>query len=197
MASIYRYFPNQAFNFAFKDQYKRWFTPYLPPELETKRKMINNIVAGGLAGGFSLFLCHPFDVARTKLAADSGVERSVKTTAAEMSGGPHIRQYRGTFHCLLSTYQQQGIRGVYAGAPISIVGAIIYRGLHFGGYDTMKEMLATSNDYKNSLIARYLAAQIASLFVGVTCYPLDTVRRRMMVQNQHHTYDDNTLVVVV
>lgn len=145
-----------------------------------------------------------------RLAADSGVERrKLQTAAAEINGGPHIRQYRGTFHCLLSTYQQQGIRGVYAGAPISIVGAIVYRGLHFGGYDTMKEMLATS-EHKNSLLARYLAAQvrlllcscstrlipvvvlvivlcqIASLFVGVTCYPLDTIRRRMMVQNQHH-----------
>lgn len=85
MASIYRYFPNHALNFALKDQYKRWSV--IPIELEEKVspqkpttiiwlthraqfhlqwKMINNILAGGIAGGLALFVCHPFDVARTK-----------------------------------------------------------------------------------------------------------------------------------
>lgn len=36
LASIYRYFPNHALNFAFKDQYKRMFAPLLPPEQETE-----------------------------------------------------------------------------------------------------------------------------------------------------------------
>lgn len=124
-----------------------------------------------------------------RLAADSGTESGSKlkhsasaSASASKPTGP-VRQFRGTFHCLLTTFQTQGIRGVYAGAPVSIVGAVVYRGLHFGLYDTMKEMLSTA--HSSSIVNRFLAAQVVSLAVGVFVYPLDTVRRRMMVQSQH------------
>ncbi|RYZ07327.1 MAG: hypothetical protein EON61_13390 [Alphaproteobacteria bacterium] len=68
MASIYRYFPNHAMNFAFKDLYKRHLKDNNPSiaEWETRHKVLHNLIGSGLAGAVSLAVCHPFDVARTK-----------------------------------------------------------------------------------------------------------------------------------
>lgn len=66
MASVYRFFPNHALNFAFKDQYKRIFVVPLDSQLHFQKKVLDNILAGAVAGGMALLVCHPFDVARTK-----------------------------------------------------------------------------------------------------------------------------------
>ena len=46
MANIVRYFPTQAFNFAFKDRIKRAFPKYT----ETHKKLATNVAAGAAAG---------------------------------------------------------------------------------------------------------------------------------------------------
>ena len=66
LANVLRYFPTQAFNFAFKDKIKR-----LMPKVDRKkhpwRAFAVNIVSGGIAGAGSLVLVYPLDTARTQL----------------------------------------------------------------------------------------------------------------------------------
>ena len=59
----------------------------------------------------------------------------------------------------------------------------LYRGLHLGGYDALKMQIA---HYKQSTdlswAERLVVAQTVSLLAGTVCYPIDSVRRRMMMQ---------------
>lgn len=68
MANVVRYFPTQAFNFAFKDTIKGLFPKYSPKEDFLKFFAVN-LASGGLAGAGSLLIVYPLDFARTRLAA--------------------------------------------------------------------------------------------------------------------------------
>lgn len=63
LTNIIRYFPTQAFNFAFKDSIKGLF-----PKVDSKKEFAKffaiNMVSGGLAGAGSLCFVYPLDYAR-------------------------------------------------------------------------------------------------------------------------------------
>jgi len=71
LANVIRYFPTQALNFAFKDQYKKIFCPY-DAKKEFWKFFFGNLASGGAAGATSLMFVYPLDFARTRLAADVG-----------------------------------------------------------------------------------------------------------------------------
>ncbi|CAM9514862.1 unnamed protein product [Ascophyllum nodosum] len=63
MTNIIRYFPTQAFNFAFKDTIKSLF-PKASPKTEFWTFFAINLASGGLAGAGSLCFVYPLDYAR-------------------------------------------------------------------------------------------------------------------------------------
>lgn len=63
MTNIIRYFPTQAFNFAFKDGIKSLF-PKANPKTEFGKFFLINMASGGLAGAGSLCFVYPLDYAR-------------------------------------------------------------------------------------------------------------------------------------
>ena len=71
LANVIRYFPTQAFNFAFKDTIKNLFPNY-NAKTDFWRFFATNMASGGLAGAGSLLIVYPLDFARTRLAADLG-----------------------------------------------------------------------------------------------------------------------------
>ena len=97
--NVIRYFPTQAFNFAFKDTIKGFFPKY-DPKKEFGKFFAANIASGGLAGAGSLTIVYPLDYARTRLASDVG------------SGNP---QFTGLLDCLMKT-AQGGFFNMYSGA---------------------------------------------------------------------------------
>jgi Mitochondrial carrier protein len=68
MANVIRYFPTQAFNFAFKDTIKGVFPKY-SPKTDFWKFFGVNLASGGAAGAGSLLIVYPLDFARTRLAA--------------------------------------------------------------------------------------------------------------------------------
>lgn len=70
--------------------------------------------------------------------------------------------------------------GLYRGFSLSIFTVFIYRGLYFGIYDTGKGMGFTA---KYEIIMKIILAQFATNTAGLIVYPLDTIRRRLMMQS--------------
>ncbi|CAA2982165.1 ADP,ATP carrier 3, mitochondrial [Olea europaea subsp. europaea] len=128
-ANIIRYFPTQAFNFAFKDYFKRMFN--FNKDKDGYWKWFGgNLASGGAAGASSLLLVYSLDYARTRLANDA---------KAAAKGGE--RQFNGMIDVYKKTLKSDGIAGLYRGFNISAVGIILYRGLYFGMYDSFKPVL--------------------------------------------------------
>lgn len=167
LANVIRYFPTQALNFAFKDFYKTIFNPY-NQKTDPGMFFIGNCMSGGAAGATSLTVVYPLDFARTRLAADVG------------SGGE--REFGGLIDCLTKILAKDGPQGLYRGFGISVVGIIAYRAAYFGMFDTGKPMFFP--DAKNAnVFAMWMFAQIVTVSAGILSYPLDTVRRRLMMDS--------------
>ena len=170
MTNIIRYFPTQAFNFAFKDTIKAMF-----PKVDKNKDMLSffliNVASGGLAGAGSLLIVYPLDYARTRLASDVGGKE---------------KQFAGLADCLKKTVKAGGVGALYNGIGVSLVGIIPYRGVYFGLFDTLSGYNPYQRDENNALRAasKFACAQSSAIAAGYASYPLDTVRRRLQMQSE-------------
>jgi len=167
-ANVIRYFPTQALNFAFRDKFKAMFG--FKKERDGYAKwMAGNLASGGAAGATSLLFVYSLDYARTRLANDA---KSAK------KGGE--RQFNGLVDVYKKTLASDGISGLYRGFGPSVFGIIVYRGLYFGMYDSFKPVVLTGS-LEGNFLASFLLGWCVTTGAGIASYPLDTVRRRMMM----------------
>jgi solute carrier family 25 (adenine nucleotide translocator) protein 4/5/6/31 len=165
--NVIRYFPTQAFNFAFKDTFKKIF-PKKDPKTEFFQFFLVNMASGALAGAGSLCIVYPLDYARTRLASDVGTG---------------TKEFNGLLDCLTKTIKR-GPLALYNGFGVSVIGIIPYRGVYFGMYDSLKE----KNPWKKDkgligLASKFTIAQATAITAGYASYPFDTVRRRLQMQS--------------
>lgn len=162
-----RYFPTQAFNFAFKDSIKALFPKY--PKEQFWANFGKNVASGGLAGAGSLCIVYPLDYARTRLASDVGSGK---------------RDFNGLGDCLMKTAAKSPLN-LYNGFGVSVMGIIPYRGTYFGLFDTFGDL----NPYKSDkgvkgILSMFAVAQATAISAGYASYPFDTVRRRLQMQSE-------------
>jgi len=167
-ANVIRYFPTQAFNFAFKDTFKRMFPKY-DPKKEFWPFFFANIASGGAAGAASLMIVYPLDFARTRLAADVGKNAD--------------REFTGLMNCLTTISKRTGFFSLYQGFGVSVQGIIVYRGAYFGLYDSAKGALFGKDEKSANFFYKWGIAQAVTAMAGFASYPFDTVRRRMMMMS--------------
>merc|ERR1712018_666122 len=163
LANVLRYFPTQALNFAFKDTIKAMFAT--KKDAPQWKKFSTNIASGEFAGSLSLCVVYSLDYARTRLANDS-------------KGKDGKRQYNGLVDVYKKTLKTDGIQGLYRGFTISAVGIFIYRGMYFGLYDTLKPLLLGKDA---GVFLSFFLGWAVTVTAGLMSYPIDTVRRRMMM----------------
>lgn len=176
-SSVIRYYPSVALNFSLKDLYRSILRSGNCLDDHFVSGASANFIAGAAAGCTTLIIIYPLDIAHTRLAADLG--------------SPNSRQFHGISHFLTTIYRKEGIRGIYRGLPASLQGMVVHRGLYFGGFDTIKEMMSgDKNKLELALWKRWVVAQAVTTSAGLVSYPLDTVRRRMMMQSgvEHAMY---------
>ncbi|KAK6241708.1 hypothetical protein SCA6_007097 [Theobroma cacao] len=167
-ANVIRYFPTQALNFAFKDYFKRMFN-FKKDRDGYWKWFAGNLASGGAAGASSLLFVYSLDYARTRLANDA---------KAAKKGGE--RQFNGLVDVYKKTIKSDGLAGLYRGFNISCVGIIVYRGLYFGMYDSLKPVVLVGG-LQDSFLASFLLGWGITIGAGLASYPIDTVRRRMMM----------------
>ena len=182
-----------ALNFMFMDRYKAIIMPILNATLsfpsnrsdqarKKRRAIVSAFLSGGLAGGTTTTFLYPFEFMRTRLALDVGQSRM------------YPKGMRDVFFKILKT---DGIKGIYQGYGIALSGVVLYRALHLGGYDACKTELlhrrdissdsrkgndSSDNSSKISIFEQFAIAQFVSIVAGTICYPIDSVRRRLMMQ---------------
>ncbi|KAG5184853.1 mitochondrial ADP/ATP translocator [Tribonema minus] len=169
LANVTRYFPGQALNFTIWDRFRDAFLSDAPAaQTDFWRYLARSVAVGGAAGAASLVVLYPFDFARTRVGVDVGVGAQ--------------RLYAGSVDCLRRVVRAEGWRGVFRGFDAALVGVFAWRGLYFGCYDAAL-VRAFAGDRRGGTVAqRWLLAQAVTTAAGTAVYPLDTLRRRMMMQ---------------
>jgi solute carrier family 25 (adenine nucleotide translocator) protein 4/5/6/31 len=165
LANVMRYFPTQALNFMFKEKYKQLFK--VSKDASFILRLGSNVASGGAAGATSLCVVYPLDFARTRLAVDVGSGKA--------------REFTGTIDCIMKTGKKSGYfckGGVYNGFWVSCVGIILYRGSYFGIYDTVAPTMKGMG-----FLGKFCLGYAVTTVAGLSAYPLDTIRRRMMMNS--------------
>eukprot|EP00607_Mallomonas_marina_P005453 CAMPEP_0182425084 /NCGR_PEP_ID=MMETSP1167-20130531/11412_1 /TAXON_ID=2988 /ORGANISM="Mallomonas Sp, Strain CCMP3275" /LENGTH=314 /DNA_ID=CAMNT_0024605433 /DNA_START=79 /DNA_END=1023 /DNA_ORIENTATION=+ len=168
--NVIRYFPTQAFNFAFKDTIKALFPRY-SPKTQFFWFFMTNMASGGLAGAGSLCIVYPLDYARTRLASDVGSKQ---------------KSFNGLMDCLVKTAKgPSGVMGLYNGFGVSVAGIIPYRGVYFGMFDSLMGINPfTKQGGIIALFSKFVVAQTTAITAGYASYPFDTIRRRLQMQSE-------------
>ena len=126
---------------------------------------LTNILKGGLAGIATLAITYPADIVRLKLVNEF----------AKPSDQIRFVNYQDTLKYL---YNLGGLRAIYQGFLLSSLGTFIYRGIYFGGYDTMKH-LTGQRDREISLQYKYMSALVSTIAGLCASFPIENIRRRM------------------
>lgn len=168
-SNILRYIPTQAFNFAINDSIKLMVCPFNSDKNPWKF-FLGSLFAGGIAGASSMIIVYPFDFTRTRLAADIGKN-------------PENREFKGIIDCFQKVYRLEGFKGIYRGVTVSAIMYFFYRAMYFGGYETIKKVFLAKNEARNTLLWKTASALLVTNIAGFLVFPMDTVRRRLMMQS--------------
>ncbi len=163
--NVIRYFPTQALNFAFKETLRDLPLLHTPDGAGGAEKLAKYVTTGGMAGSLSLLFVYSLDYARTRLA----------NNVIQPDGS---RAFNGLIDVYIKTIKSDGFLGLYRGFVISCIGIFVYRGIYFGLYDFAKPMLFGDDA---GLVLSFLLGWGVTNLAGLMAYPIDTIRRRMMM----------------
>jgi len=169
MAGVIRCFPSQALNICLRDAYRLILLTGIDSRRQTAKFALGNMMAGGAAGATTLFMLYPLDFVRTRLAVDTAL-RSEK-------------QFAGMLDCFRQIAAKEGMNGLYRGFIVSLQFVIASRAVFFGIFDTAKAEITEHNRYQLHFLSLWCLAQASIITSSLLCYPLDTIRRQMMMQS--------------
>merc|ERR1712071_24678 len=94
-------------------------------------------------------------------------------------------QYSGVVDAFKKTLKSEGAQAMYKGFLASFVGVFVYRGMHHALLEFLKSRISPST-----------ACIVSTVAAGLTSYPLDTVRSRM-VSAKHDAAKAGSIVLCV
>uniref|UniRef100_A0A8W8P3Y6 ADP/ATP translocase n=1 Tax=Magallana gigas TaxID=29159 RepID=A0A8W8P3Y6_MAGGI len=139
---------------------------------------------GGVASIISVSATAPLDRVRILLQCNHEINRTRLAADILHAGtdGKRQRQFKGIFDVYRKTLRSDGIVGLHRGFMVSCMGVVVYRGAYFGLYDTLRPMFL---NYEGStlILTGFLLGYVTTIVAEIISYPLDTIRRRMMMRS--------------
>ena len=143
---------------------------------------LHKFIAGAVAGSFAVTACYPLDLVRTRLTT-------------ELEGHEH---YKGMRDCFKKILNEEGVLGFYSGIGPTLGVAVPNFAISYTVYGTLKEYALDDELFYNLrridsdsgeprlgfLLTILCGAASGCLATGIT-FPMDTIRRRMQIQNLH------------
>mmetsp|Transcript_5170 Transcript_5170/g.12350 ORF Transcript_5170/g.12350 Transcript_5170/m.12350 type:complete len:345 (+) Transcript_5170:73-1107(+) len=152
--------------------------PIPPPQT----KPLHKFIAGALAGTAAVVGCYPLDLVRTRLTTD-------------LEGREHYRGIRDAFRKILA---EEGVMGFYSGITPTLLVAVPNFAISYSVYGTLKEHALDDDLFYNlrrvdadsgaprlGLLLTVLCGAASGCMSTAITFPMDTIRRRMQIQNLH------------
>ncbi|KAG1726387.1 mitochondrial carrier [Suillus lakei] len=143
-------------------------TPSMPPSAVRAAK---DITFGSIAGMVSKVFEHPFDLTKVRLQS-----QVLDTTA----------RFNGPIDCLVKTWKNEGVRGLYRGLPAPIVAAMLENASLFMSYSELQNVIRRINSqplsHDLSLPQLALAGAGAGAITSFLLTPVELVKCKMQVQ---------------
>lgn len=143
---------------------------------------IHKFIAGAVAGSVACVACYPLDLVRTRLTT-------------ELEGHEHYRGINDAFRKIL---KEEGFMGFYSGIGPTMLVAVPNFAISYSVYGTLKEHAldddlfynlrridADSGEPKLGFLLTVLCGAASGCLSTAITFPMDTIRRRMQIQNLH------------
>ncbi|KAH9131122.1 hypothetical protein AeNC1_019759 [Aphanomyces euteiches] len=125
------------------------------------------MLGSAIAGILARVVCHPLDVAKANLQAT----------------GQTI--FQNSSHVLRHTFQLEGMRGLYRGFGVILLGSAPATCMYLTSYEESKKLLETNDTFKQSLfLTSFTAGIMAEAVSCVIWVPIDVIKERMQVQSK-------------
>lgn len=163
LTNCVRVIPGSALRFTFMDHFQALAAYGLPAPDGAQPAVLplhRQMLSGAMSGALPTLLVYPLDLTRTKLSADVGVSR----------------QYAGIVDCIRQTTRRHGWRGNYRGLLVSLLEIMPYTALSMGGYEYFKRLVPSDDPLR-----KFGIGWASGLVGSLVCYPLDTVKRQLML----------------
>jgi ornithine carrier protein len=134
-------------------------------------RAVKDITFGSIAGMVSKVFEHPFDLTKVRLQS-----QVLDTTA----------RFNGPIDCLVKTWKNEGVRGLYRGLPAPIVAAMLENASLFMSYSELQDVIRRissqplSQDLSLPQLA--LAGAGAGAITSFLLTPVELVKCKMQVQ---------------
>ncbi|KAF4616303.1 hypothetical protein D9613_008445 [Agrocybe pediades] len=152
-------------------------------EDDSLKKAVKDIAFGSFAGMVAELFEYPFDLAKVRLQAQLLVPTS----------SSNVTTFNGPMDCLMQTWREEGVRGLYRGLPAPIVGSMAETATLFVTYTAFQDAIralspSTSSD-QLTIPQLALAAGGAGFVASFVLTPIELVKCKMQVQmmNFHPT----------
>lgn len=149
---------------------------------QTQTLPIHKFIAGATAGTAAVVGCYPLDLVRTRLTT-------------ELEGQEHYKGIRDAFKKILT---EEGFMGFYSGIAPTLLVAVPNFAISYSVYGTLKEHAldddlfynlrkidADSGESKLGFLLTVLCGASSGCLSTTITFPMDTIRRRMQIQNLH------------
>mmetsp|Transcript_30082 Transcript_30082/g.46614 ORF Transcript_30082/g.46614 Transcript_30082/m.46614 type:complete len:180 (+) Transcript_30082:2096-2635(+) len=102
------------------------------------------------------------------------------------SKNPH--QFKGMWDCALKTIKKEGLPGVYRGGSLSICSSFLFRSIQLGTFTTLMDNYNpyAQNSGTLGFSSTFLCSYIARCAAIPLYYPVETVRRRVMMTKKEN-----------
>jgi solute carrier family 25 (adenine nucleotide translocator) protein 4/5/6/31 len=117
-SNLVRLLPNESCVFYLKELLQRTFQ--LDPQMKASAFVLLNSAIGITAGWIVAIAFYPIEFTRQQL-----------TNRVERTG-------LGMHHHFKETIRSNGVRGLYKGVHLFLMGSVVFRGTYFGIYDSVK-----------------------------------------------------------
>tara|TARA_B100000795_G_scaffold265280_1_gene246889 strand:- start:2143 stop:3126 length:984 start_codon:yes stop_codon:yes gene_type:complete len=136
--------------------------------MPTWRETLAPLLASSSSGVLARFPCHPLDTCKARLQVQ----------------GSSQNKYTSLFDTLTKTARAEGMKGLYRGFGITVIGSAPATCLYLTSYDAAKTSLSSNVFAGNEFLAHFTAGMIAETFSCILWVPIDVTKERLQIQEQ-------------
>lgn len=149
------------------------------------------MISGGIAGGFATTISYPFDLLRTRFAAQAS-----NAFVEETTSGQSLRKNQPIYHNLrrgfARIYCDEGFNGFFRGLTPTLLQIVPHMAITFGCYVPIFNFFNESwidKDEKSygKLSASAISGAISGMLAKTVVMPFDVIRKRLQVQGPSRT----------